>query len=101
MKLPLKTRILQYTIEKNQPFKIGELTEAMSKEYPGERFCNKKHIELLILSFCGVAMMKPCNYEYDENGELDVTYELTDFGREKIKYIPGSKEHEKAKVFQF
>ncbi|MGI6767119.1 MAG: hypothetical protein ACOX4R_07950 [Lentihominibacter sp.] len=100
-KLPLKTRILQYAIEKKQPFKIPELVEVMSKEYTGERFCNAKHIEKLILSFCGVSVMRPCKYTYDENGRLDVSYELTEFGKDKAKYIPGSEEHERAKVFQF
>lgn len=100
-KLPLKTRILQYAIEKDAPFTIEELQKEMSKEYPGERFCNEKYIDRLVLSCCGVKVMEPIDINYDDNNNLQISYQITNFGKSYKKMIPGNPEHDRAKFFQF
>ena len=37
MKLPIKTRILEFAIERNKPFKAEELSEVLRVEYNGEK----------------------------------------------------------------
>ena len=45
MQLPLKTRILQYAIERGTEFSLNDVMKDLKKEYEGERIFNKKQIE--------------------------------------------------------
>ena len=92
MTLPLKVRILEYAIEKDAPFTISEALEDISPEYAGERFCNYNFMEKLMRLFLGVNVLKEGHYELDDNGELHVEYQITDFGKGYYSKIPG---HEK------
>lgn len=92
MKLPLKVRILEYAIEKDEPFTVTDVLNAVSAEYEGERFCNYKFVEKLIRLLLGVGVLKEEHYELAENGELKVEYRITDFGKKYYSKIPG---HEK------
>lgn len=89
MKLPLKVRILEYAIEKDSPFTIDEAMETISPEYEGERFCNYNFMEKLMRLFLGVNVLKEGHYELDENDNLHVEYQITDFGKGYYKNIPG------------
>ena len=92
MKLPLKTRILEYAIMENRPVSAEEVTEALKKEYAGERFCNYKNIDTLLDAYCGVGVMKASDIYFDDDGKLVVKYEVTKFGQSYERLIPG---HEK------
>lgn len=89
MTLPLKTRILEYAILAEEPFTAEGLTEILKKEYPGERFCNEKHIDETIGSYCGVNFIEPAKLELKENNELYVEYRATETGKKYINRIPG------------
>lgn len=89
--LPLKTRILEYAINKDAPVTVDEITDALSKEYVGERFCNKKNIDKLIGTYCGVGVMEASKIEFDNNKQLDIEYVVTNFGKAYKRYIPDSK----------
>ena len=86
--LPLKMRILEYAIEKNEPFKVSEVMDALADEFKNERFFNSKHVELLIGAYCGVCVMKAVNFQFDKNNNLDVDYIVTEFGKNYKKLIP-------------
>ena len=70
MKLPIKTRILEYAIENDKPFTAEEISGVMKKEYEGEK------------TSCTANM-------FGERDELVVTYRVTEFGKKYEKYIPG------------
>ncbi|HIU26225.1 MAG TPA: hypothetical protein IAC50_07020 [Candidatus Copromorpha excrementigallinarum] len=89
MKLPLKTRILEYAIEENKPLSAEEITEALKKEYEGERFCNYKNIDTLLDAYCGVGVMKATDMYFDDKGKLVVKYQVTKFGKDYERLIPG------------
>lgn len=89
MTLPLKTRVLEYAILADKPFTAEQLTEVLKKEYPGERFCNLKHIDETIGSYCGVNFMEPAKLEVRGNDELYVEYKATEVGKTYLNRIPG------------
>lgn len=91
MKLPLKVRLLEYAIERGTTFTVNDALEAIGPEYEGERFCNYKFMEKLMRLFLGVGVFKEGSYELDENDVLQVEYQITDFGKNYYKNIPGHK----------
>lgn len=92
MTLPLKTRILEYAIMRKEPITAGEMTEALKKEYQGERFCNLKNIENLMDSYCGVGVMKAAEIDFNEDQQLQVKYQVTSTGYSYEHLIPGHEE---------
>ncbi len=89
MNLPIKTRILEWAIEKNAPFTAEELSELLKVEYNNERTTILKNIEKQLETYVRVDFIKVVDTELDKNGDLVVTYQITDIGREKVEYIPG------------
>ena len=92
MKLPIKTRVLQYGIDKNAPFDAAEIAAAFEKEYKGEKTAARKNIEKIISTYCGVGIMKAVSIEFAEGSEteLALTYKVTEFGKSCEKMIPGA-----------
>lgn len=88
MKLPIKTRILEYAIEKNAPFTAEELSEVLSREYAGEKTCQPKNIMKQLDTYCGIGVMDAADVSFGENNELVVTFVVTDYGKSCKKYIP-------------
>lgn len=89
MKLPIKTRILEYALEQNKPFTADDLAEALKDEYPGEKTCQPKNITKQLDTYCGIGVMDAVDVQYDENNTLVVKFAVTDFGKNCEKYIPG------------
>ncbi len=89
MKLPIKTRILEYAIENDKPFTAEEISGVMKKEYEGEKTSCTANIERLLNTYCGVGVMDAVDVVFGERDELVVTYRVTEFGKKYEKYIPG------------
>lgn len=89
MKLPIKTRILEYAIEKDGPFTCKEMSKDLSKEYNGEKTTTFKNIEKQLENYCRVGFIKGADPSVDSEGELQVMYHVTKAGKESLKYIPG------------
>lgn len=86
MKLPIKTRVIQYAIEKDAPFTAKEVYRAIREEYPGEAGCSVKAIDDILLVVKGNGYLDYKKVGYDENGELSVEYEVTQYGKDCEKY---------------
>lgn len=89
MKLPIKTRILEYAIEHDKLFTAKEISDVMIQEYNGEKTSRIKNVEKLLNTYCGVGVMDAVDVVFGENNELVATYKMTDFGKKYEKYIPG------------
>lgn len=89
MKLPIKTRILEYAIEYNKPFTAEELAKVLSHEYPGEKTCEPKNITKQLDTYCGIGIMDAVDVSFGDNNELVVKFIVTNFGKCCEKYIPG------------
>lgn len=89
MNLPIKTRILEWAIEKDTPFTAKELSMVLQREYNGERTTTVKNIEKQLDMYCRVNFMEVRDTALDDKEELVVTYTITDEGKKSIKYVPG------------
>lgn len=90
--LPLKLRVFEYISQMDRPLTSKEVYEALKDEYPGERQMSLARIDDYMQELLGVNMIKEGKLQLDEKDELEVQYEITDFGRTRIKYIPRKKE---------
>ena len=88
MQLPLKTRILQYAIERGTEFSLNDVMKDLKKEYEGERIFNKKQIEEYFQYFVGVEFFTANRYDFDADGEIVTYCRVTDYGRQRSKYLP-------------
>jgi|GEM_PF-1659053 len=89
MKLPIKTRILEWAILHDAPFTAQELSDVLKIEYNGERTTTVQNIFSQLETYCRVNFMKTEKIEVDKSNNLVVIYTMTEIGNEKIKYIPG------------
>lgn len=88
MKLPIKTRILEYAIEKDAPFTGQELSKILAPEYNNEKTTSVKNIEKQLDMYNRVAFLDVKDVD-EKDGELIVTYQITNSGKKALKYIPG------------
>ena len=84
MILPLKTRMLEYALEKDGTFTIENLMEDLGNEYGDRRDFRLKRIEEYLMAYCGVGIL-----EFKETEDGNVGFFVTDYGKENEKYIPG------------
>ena len=88
MTLPIKTRILEYAIEKDAPFTNQELSDILKVEYNNEKTTSLKNVEKQLDMYNRVAFLSVKDVA-EKDGELIVTYQITNSGKEALKYIPG------------
>jgi hypothetical protein len=86
-KLMLKTRILQYVIDNDTPFKVDDIYKGLKPEYGAEGQFTKARIEDYLDSYVGVKFMRNINVGEGPDGEPEVTYKLTDYGKSRAKYV--------------
>lgn len=89
MQLPLKTRILQYAIQKNVTFNKKDVMKDLQKEYPGESIFNNKQVEAYLDELLVVGFLKKQNVAFDNDGSLLITYLISEYGMSRAKYISG------------
>ena len=85
--LPLKVRILQYALEKGASFTVDDVMKDLAAEYPNEKMFNKKLINEYIEAMIGVGFLKNDDLELDADGELIVHAIVTEYGKERQKYM--------------
>lgn len=89
MKLPVKTRILEWAILEDKEFYPQEVVEILNNEYSGERQTNVKNVENTLEMYTKVGLMDSVSIDMDDKNELKVSYRITQDGKNTIKYIPG------------
>jgi hypothetical protein len=87
MKLPLKTRILEYAIDLGKDFVVDDVISALTPEYGGERIFSRKQVEEYIDSYLGVGFLTAESTEFNNKGDLVVHCKVTDYGKSRKKYI--------------
>lgn len=87
-KLPLKLRVFEYLTQVSHPVTSTDVVKALENEYKGEKQMCYSRIDNYMQALLGVNMVKQSKVEFDNQGDLEVYYEVSDFGRSRIKYIP-------------
>lgn len=88
MKMPVKTKILDYILEQQEPVSAEKVSEAMKTIYGDIRYCSLAKIKNQMNTYCGVGILKAENTSYTESGKLYIEYTATDYGRKCAEYIP-------------
>jgi saccharopine dehydrogenase-like NADP-dependent oxidoreductase len=92
MKLPLKTRMLEYAVKSEGSFTVNDMIRDLKKEYDGEKIFRRKQVEEYFDALLGVGFFKDESLEFDDEDNLIVRCNVTDYGRLRARYIP--KEHD-------
>ena len=87
MKLPIKTRILQYAIELDREFTAADAYKDLKNEYQGERFFNPNTVEEYVDSLLGVGFLNAERLEFDGSGNLIIFCKATEYGKSRSKYM--------------
>lgn len=84
--LPFRFRVLHYASTKDE-FNYHDILKDLESEYAGEGQFNEQKMTLHTDSLAAVGMIEPVKTEL-ENGNLLITYKITDYGRDRLKYLP-------------
>ncbi|MGI6065561.1 MAG: DNA-binding protein [Bacillota bacterium] len=85
--LPLKFRILHYA-SKAKDVSANMLLQDLKDEYGSDGQFNKKMLTHHLDSLRAVGMIEVTEADFDANGELVIKYQITDYGKDRLKYLP-------------
>ncbi|MCR6544786.1 DNA-binding protein [Dehalobacterium formicoaceticum] len=88
--LPLKFRILHYASKSKSPFSVLNLMKDLKEEYGSDGQFNNKMLSNHLDSLRAVGMIETTKAEFDSAGELVIDYQITDYGKSRLKYLPAS-----------
>ncbi len=87
-KLPLKFSVFKCVAEADGLITAADIMKILQAEYEGERQFTKKRIELYLTALNCVSMIHEKDFDFDENRELMIYYELSELGKQRVKYLP-------------
>lgn len=87
MQLPLKTRILQYAMQRNITFDKKDVMGDLRDEYKGESLFSSKQIEAYLDELLVVGFLQKEAVSYDTDGSLLITYKISEYGMTRRKYV--------------
>ena len=88
VKLPIKTRVIEWCILNDRSICAKELADILAAEYPNEKSASVKKIDNIMDCYCRVGFMKPTGLT-TQYGEPYVEYQITAAGKDELKFIPG------------
>ena len=89
-KLPLRFRILHLFIHAKTPLSVHQIQTELGPEYGGEGQFSQNHLDNHLLSMKAVGLISGTNPFFDDKGEVHEMYEVTDFGRSRVTYLPAA-----------
>ncbi len=84
--LPFRFRVLHYASTKDE-FTYHDILKDLESEYAGEGQFTEKKMTLHTDSLMAVGMIEAVKTEL-EGDHLLITYKITDYGRDRLKYLP-------------
>lgn len=87
MKLPLRFRILHLMSEKDS-ISSDEIMDSLKDEYGGEGQFKKPVIDSHLQSMRAVGLIDVTDVDLDANENLKLRYKITDYGIDRLKYLP-------------
>ena len=85
--LPLRFRILHYAAQVPQ-FNVEDLLRALDGEYHGEGQFTPKMLAQHCDTLRAGGLIDEKDVDVGPDGTLDITYVLTDYGRDRLSYLP-------------
>lgn len=90
-KLPLKFSVFKCVAEAEKPISAKDIMDMLECEYRSERQFSKKRIELYLTALSCVSMIHETDFDLDQNGDVLISYKLSDLGRNRTRYLPKAK----------
>lgn len=84
--IPVKFRAVQ-AIYQNENISNQTLLELLRKEYPLDRSVSEKGVQDYLLTLTASGLIEQTKVTLDQNGKLNISYKITDYGTRLMKYI--------------
>jgi len=81
MKMPIRYNIVKQLINNPDGLTPDGVYELIKDVYPSERTCTPKHIDKQLMNLKGTGLTEVADVEEAENGDLIMTYRITDYGK--------------------
>lgn len=86
MSIPMKFFVLKCIANQEKPSSYKDILPLVQERYPNERQVNQKNLIIHLEAFSAVGATTVVD-AYEEEGNLYMTYELTEYGKNLLKYI--------------
>lgn len=86
MSVPMKFFILKCIANQEKPSSYKDILPLVQEHYPNERQVNEKNVINHLEAFAVVGATNVVD-AYEEGQNLYMTYELTEYGKNLLKYI--------------
>lgn len=86
--LPMKFRILHYASKAGDAISVHDLIKDLKDEYGTDGQFNKKMLSHHLDSLRAVGMIEVTEADFDSSGDLLIKYQITDYGADRLKYLP-------------
>ncbi len=87
MKLPLRCRMLHLMSDKNE-YDMEKMMAELKDEYGTEGQFKPSMMQLHLDSMRAVGLIEIVSAKLDASNNLDRMYKITDFGMERLAYLP-------------
>lgn len=86
--LPLKFGVFScFANKREEPVNADQVYELLKDIYGEEKQFTVERIQNYLDSFLAVGMIKDTDVTFRENNSILVTYQITDLGRSRVKYL--------------
>lgn len=86
--LPLKFGVFScFANKREEPVNADQVYDLLKNQYGGEKQFTVERIQSYLDSFLAVGMIKDTHVTFRKNNSILVTYQITDLGRGRIKYL--------------
>lgn len=86
--LPMKLRMFQLLGESDVAMTQDDFLEKLTLEYGNESQCTRDRISTYLIGMLAVGMVTETAVNYNEKGDLTISYVMTELGKERMKYLP-------------
>ncbi|AFM02467.1 MULTISPECIES: hypothetical protein [Desulfitobacterium] len=84
--IPIKFRVVEIILH-NAGISDQEILKMLKEDYPLDRGVNENNVDSYLLSLKAVGLIDPTRVAVDKDGKLQQCYNITEYGRKRMKYI--------------
>lgn len=86
--LPMKLRMFQLLGESDAPMTQDDFLEKLKPEYGEEGQLTRERISTYLIAMMATGMVKEIGVDYNDKGELAISYVMTELGKKREGYLP-------------
>lgn len=86
--MPMKLRMFQLLGESDKAMTQDDFLKVLKLEYGKESQCTRDRISTYLIAMMATGMIAETAVNYNEKGELTISYVMTELGKSRMKYLP-------------